>query len=82
MFIPSPNIAKSKKKKVVKRDRSVFEILSTKDVSEHTRVLKVNNKNFALSKKHSLPFIIFSLYLKSFYFTAAIHCAVYQCPSA
>jgi hypothetical protein len=31
---------------------------------------------------HSLPFIIFSLYLKSFYFTAAIHCAVYQFPSA
>jgi hypothetical protein len=38
---------KTKKEKVVKRDKSVFEILSTKDVSEHTRVLKVNGKNYS-----------------------------------
>jgi hypothetical protein len=38
---------KTKKENVVKRDRSVFEILSTKNVSEHTRVLKVNGKNYS-----------------------------------
>jgi hypothetical protein len=36
-----------KKEKVVQRDKSVFEILSTKNVSEHTRVLKVNGKNYS-----------------------------------
>jgi hypothetical protein len=38
---------KTKKEKVVQRDKSVFEILSTKNVSEHTRVLKVNGKNYS-----------------------------------
>jgi hypothetical protein len=38
---------KTKEEKVVQRDKSVFEILSTKDVSEHTRILKVGGKNYS-----------------------------------
>jgi hypothetical protein len=37
---------KTKKEKVVKRDKSVFEILSTTDFSKKTSELKVGGKNF------------------------------------
>jgi hypothetical protein len=50
---------KTKKEKVVKRDKSVFEILSTKDVSEHTRVLKVNGKSYSyLSWTHAMKIVL------------------------
>jgi hypothetical protein len=31
----------------VKKEKSVFEVLSTKDVSGHTRVLKVSGKEYS-----------------------------------